>query len=185
MCLLLGPTMAPRSLPYANYDYVYKISVIGDINVGKTSFLELFATNRVRENYVSTIGVDFFSKLLYVDGENYKLQFWDTSGQERFRSLVPSYLRDAKGVILMYDITDPKTFANLPEWMNTIQESCLNCPMVVLIGNKTDLESEREVAYEEARGFANENNLDYLEMSTRNQGSVDSVMIHLARRNTT
>lgn len=170
-----------RMSPFTNYEYQFKVTVVGDMSVGKTSFLEMFSTNRVNNNYVSTIGIDFFTKMVNIEGENFRLKFWDTSGQERFRSLVPSYLRDAKGVLLMFDITDRNTFESLEPWLENIRGSCLNDPKVIIIGNKTDLEAKRQVTPEEAKRFAEQEGLDYREISTRNQEQVDAAAVHLAK----
>merc|ERR1712154_604897 len=108
------------------YDYLFKLVLIGDATVGKTSLLLRFADDCFEDNYISTIGVDFRFRTLTIDGELVKLQIWDTAGQERFRTITSAYYRGADGIILIYDITNPSTFSHVQDWLNEAQQYALS-----------------------------------------------------------
>ena len=133
-------------------DRLIKIVCIGDSGTGKTSIVQTFT----RKDDVDidriepTVGIDFATKRVTVGSKRIKMTIWDTAGQERFRSLAPSYYRGAEIIIVVYDITDEKTFENIDFWISQVKETVTTEPIMVLIGNKTDLEDERVV--ERARG---------------------------------
>ncbi|TDG43225.1 hypothetical protein AWZ03_010353 [Drosophila navojoa] len=134
-----------------NFDFLFKIVLIGDCCTGKTSILQRFKTGNYVERHGNTIGVDFSMKTIEVEGKQVKLQIWDTAGQERFRTITQSYYRANNGVIIVYDITKRATFANLQKWIEEVRRYTASNVLIILIGNKCDLESEREVDFEEAR----------------------------------
>ncbi|XP_023161021.1 ras-related protein Rab-43 [Drosophila hydei] len=134
-----------------NFDFLFKIVLIGDCCTGKTSILQRFKTGNYVERHGNTIGVDFSMKTIEVEGKQVKLQIWDTAGQERFRTITQSYYRANNGVIIVYDITKRSTFANLQKWIEEVRRYTASNVLIILIGNKCDLESEREVDFEEAR----------------------------------
>ena len=130
--------------------YVYKIVVIGDTNVGKSNIITRFTQNFFDENPHTTIGVEFFTKNVTIIGRDKKpvevsLQIWDTAGQERFRGIASSYYKSAKGIILVYEITNAQTFENLKKWMDEIKSHGESYIDLVLLGNKCDLVKERVV----------------------------------------
>ncbi|VDO43978.1 unnamed protein product [Haemonchus placei] len=120
-----------------SYDFLFKLLVIGEPSVGKSSLLLRFAENIFSHSYTSTIGVDF----------------WDTAGQERFRTLVSSYYRGAHGILIVFDITNEKTFDCLPYWLRTIEKLASENVVKLLVGNKCDLVSGREVSHEDVKAF--------------------------------
>ncbi|XP_002046402.3 ras-related protein Rab-43-like [Drosophila virilis] len=134
-----------------NFDFLFKIVLIGDCCTGKTSILQRFKTGNYVERHGNTIGVDFSMKTIEVEGKQVKLQIWDTAGQERFRTITQSYYRANNGVIIVYDITKRSTFANLQKWIEEVRRYTASNVLIILIGNKCDLEAEREVDFEEAR----------------------------------
>ncbi|KAJ0000450.1 hypothetical protein NQD34_012292 [Periophthalmus magnuspinnatus] len=105
------------------YDFLYKLLLIGDSGVGKTCLIIRFAEDNFNSTYISTIGIDFKVKTIDVDGRKVKLQVWDTAGQERFKTITTAYYRGAMGIILVYDITDEKSFENIQNWMKSIKEN--------------------------------------------------------------
>ncbi|KAG7264529.1 hypothetical protein CRUP_019901 [Coryphaenoides rupestris] len=104
------------------YDFLFKLLLIGDSGVGKTCLIIRFAEDNFNSTYISTIGIDFKVKTIDVDGKKVKLQVWDTAGQERFKTITTAYYRGAMGIILVYDITDDKSFENIQNWMKSIRE---------------------------------------------------------------
>ena len=149
------------------YDYLYKLLVIGDSGVGKSSILHRFCDNHYSENYLSTIGVDF--KIITIEhlGKKVKLQIWDTAGQERFRTITSSYYRGVQGAIIVFSVSDLDSFNHIPMWLNEIEKySNENC-CKILIGNKCDVHMKRAVDYTVAKEFADNNKLNYLECSAK------------------
>ena len=123
------------------HEIVEKIKIIflGAAGVGKTSITQLFMYSQFQPDYQTTVGIDFFTREIQYQGRNVNLQIWDTAGQEQFRSLIPGYIRDAKVVILVYDVSDPKTLTAAKEWFDQVLEIQGSVPITFLVGNKTDL----------------------------------------------
>ncbi|XP_041023956.1 ras-related protein RABC2a-like [Juglans microcarpa x Juglans regia] len=165
----------------SSYDLSFKILVIGDSGVGKSSLLVSFISNTV-ENLSPTIGVDFKIKLLTVGGKKLKLTIWDTAGQERFRTLTSSYYRGAQGIILVYDVTRRDTFTNLSDvWAKEVELYSTNQDCVkMLVGNKVDIDSERVVSREEGIALAKELGCLFLECSARTRENVEQCFEELA-----
>ncbi|KAL1549386.1 Ras-related protein RABC2a [Salvia divinorum] len=165
----------------SNYDLSFKILLIGDSAVGKSSLLVSFISNVV-DDLSPTVGVDFKIKFLTVGGKKLKLTIWDTAGQERFRTLTSSYYRGAHGIILVYDVTRRDTFTNLSDvWAKELElystnEHCLK----MLVGNKVDKESERVVSREEGMSLAKELGCLFLECSARTRENVEQCFAELA-----
>ncbi|XP_030372120.1 ras-related protein Rab-43 [Scaptodrosophila lebanonensis] len=134
-----------------NFDFLFKVVLIGDCGTGKTCIVERFKTGNYVDRHGNTIGVDFSMKTIAVDGKQVKLQIWDTAGQERFRTITQSYYRSANGVIIVYDITKRASFSNLQRWIEEVRRYTASNVPIILIGNKCDLETEREVDFEEVR----------------------------------
>ncbi|XP_059667562.1 ras-related protein RABC2a [Cornus florida] len=164
-----------------SYDLSFKILLIGDSGVGKSSLLVSFISNSA-EDLAPTIGVDFKIKLLRVGGKRLKLTVWDTAGQERFRTLTSSYYRGAQGIILVYDVTRRETFTNLSDvWAKEIDLYSTNQDCVkMLVGNKVDRESERVVNREEGIALAKEHGCLFLECSAKTREKVEKCFEELA-----
>ena len=126
-----------------------------------------FTDNKFREQHEITIGVEFESKTIEVEGKIIKIQIWDTAGHEAFQSITRSYYKGAVGALLVYDITRKDTFAHLVKWLSEVKENASKDITIILIGNKNDLENERQVPYEEGENFAKENDLLFLETSAK------------------
>ncbi|ODV66733.1 hypothetical protein HYPBUDRAFT_217687 [Hyphopichia burtonii NRRL Y-1933] len=132
----------------------YKIVFLGDQSVGKTSLITRFMYDTFDDQYAATIGIDFLSKTMYLeDNKTIRLQLWDTAGQERFRSLIPSYIRDSHVAVICYDITNKKSFNNLEKWINDVKLERGNDVIIVIVGNKSDLNNKRQVTVEEAENL--------------------------------
>jgi len=163
-------------------DYVFKILVVGNSYVGKSSFLMRLCTNAFSARYSSTIGVDFYSKALRIEDKIISLQLWDTAGQERFQSVTKAYYRGAHGVVLMYDISQEESFIAVKTWINSIQENVDEMPAaMLLVGNKVDLEetNEREVSTESGESFAKMYNADFMETSAKTGYNVGNSLLML------
>ncbi|CAI9762096.1 unnamed protein product [Fraxinus pennsylvanica] len=165
----------------SNYDLSFKILLIGDSGVGKSSLLVSFISNAV-DDLAPTIGVDFKIKLLTVGGKKLKLTIWDTAGQERFRTLTSSYYRGAQGIVLVYDVTRRDTFTNLSDvWAKEVELYSTNQDCIkMLVGNKVDRESERAVSREEGIALATEFGCLFLECSARTRENVERCFEELA-----
>jgi Ras-related protein Rab-1A len=157
-----------------NVDNVFKILIIGDSNVGKSSLLIRFSDNEYYNNYITTIGLDFRTKKININNKIIRLEIWDAAGQERFRALTKLYYRNCCGVLLVFDITDEKSFINVKNWINEFNKHCEN-PNVskILIGNKCDLISEKKVSYEEIDKLCLIYNLNYIETSAKENINVE------------
>ncbi|KAH7662973.1 Small GTPase superfamily ARF/SAR type protein [Dioscorea alata] len=165
----------------SGFDYSFKVLLIGDSGVGKSSLLVSFISNHV-DDLSPTIGVDFKIKSLTVAGKRLKLTIWDTAGQERFRTLTGSYYRGAQGIILVYDVTRRETFTNLSdEWAKEIELYSTNQDCVkVLVGNKVDQEADRMVSREEGIALAQEYGCLFLECSAKTRENVEKCFEELA-----
>ncbi|XP_013137301.1 PREDICTED: ras-related protein Rab-43 [Papilio polytes] len=141
------------SVPDEQFDYLFKIVLIGDCGTGKTCIVQRLKSGNFIERHGNTIGVDFSMKTLIVDGKRVKLQIWDTAGQERFRTITQSYYRSANGVIIVYDITKRSTFLSLQKWIEEVRRYTSSNVIVSLIGNKCDLTDQREVEADEPKSF--------------------------------
>ncbi|KAH0794898.1 small GTP-binding protein [Histomonas meleagridis] len=163
------------------YKHSFKFIVIGSSGVGKTSILKRLIDDQFSAENVSTIGVEYMSTVLEIDGQPIKLQIWDTAGQEKFRSIAKSYFRHAVGVILVYDITDRKSFDNLSLWLNDVHALCDPNAAITMIGNKLDLSSQRVVSLSEAQTFAASHQLTYIETSARGGDNVTEAFNRAAK----
>jgi small GTP-binding protein len=160
----------------------YKFIIIGSSGVGKTCLLKRLVDGTFIEDTSSTIGVEFDSITLNIDNRKVKLQIWDTAGQERFRSISKTYYRNAVGVILVFDVTDRKSFDSLSTWLNDVHALCDSNAVIELIGNKTDLGSRRIVTLVEAETFANQHQMEYLETSAKSNENVRDAFVNVAAK---
>ena len=142
--------------------------------------LQRAADDTYTESYISTIGVDFKIRTIELDGKTIKLQIWDTAGQERFRTITSSYYRGAHGIIIVYDITDRDSFDNVKQWLNEIDRYACENVNKLLVGNKSDLDSKRQVEFDEAKAFADERGIPFLETSAKSATNVEKAFLTMA-----
>ncbi|CAH9086585.1 unnamed protein product [Cuscuta europaea] len=161
------------------YDYLFKLLLIGDSGVGKSCLLLRFADDSYLESYISTIGVDFKIRTVEQDGKTIKLQIWDTAGQERFRTITSSYYRGAHGIIVVYDVTDMESFNNVKQWLSEIDRYASDNVNKLLVGNKSDLTAQKAVSYEVAKAFADEIGIPLLETSAKNAQNVEQAFMEM------
>lgn len=165
------------------FDYQFRLILIGDSTVGKSSLLRYFTDGKFAELCDPTVGVDFFARLVEVrPGIRVKLQLWDTAGQERFRSITRSYYRHSVGVIVIYDITNRASFDHASDWF---QEAQLHIDpfsaVYIIVGHKTDLDAEREVTFREGKQLANAHNVHFLETSAKTGQNVEETFTVVAK----
>ncbi|XP_054845145.1 ras-related protein Rab-19 isoform X2 [Eublepharis macularius] len=164
------------------FDYLFKIILIGDSNVGKTCVVHRFKSGQYNVKQQNTIGVDFTVRSLEIDGKKVKIQVWDTAGQERFRTITQSYYRSAHGAILAYDMTRRSTFESIPHWIHEIEKYGAANLVLMLIGNKSDETEKRQVLFEDACTLAEKHGLlAVLETSAKEAQNVDEVFILMAK----
>ncbi|KAL6471213.1 hypothetical protein MHYP_G00198630 [Metynnis hypsauchen] len=162
------------------YDYLFKLLLIGDSGVGKSCLLLRFADDTYTESYISTIGVDFKIRTIEMDGKIVKLQIWDTAGQERFRTITSSYYRGAHGIIIVYDVTDQESFNNVKQWLEEIDRYACENVSKLLVGNKSDLTSKKVVDFTTAKEFAEPLKIPFLETSAKNASNVEKAFLTMA-----
>eukprot|EP00918_Siedleckia_nematoides_P024873 GHVU01053731.1.p1 GENE.GHVU01053731.1~~GHVU01053731.1.p1 ORF type:complete len:215 (-),score=28.41 GHVU01053731.1:668-1312(-) len=155
------------------YDYLFKLLLIGDSGVGKSCLLLRFADDTYTDNYISTIGVDFKIRTIDHEGKIVKLQIWDTAGQERFRTITSSYYRGAHGIIIVYDVTDRDSFTNVKNWMKEIDKYAMENVNKLLVGNKNDLTAKKVVSFEEGQDLAESYGICFIETSAKNSQNVE------------
>jgi len=143
----------------------YKIVILGDQHVGKTSILSKYKYETIEDGYAPTVGIDFLTKNVFLEDKTIRLIMWDTAGQERFKSLIPSYLKNAHSIILTFDITSKSSFNSLNKWLQEIKDHVPENVFIVICGNKIDLNNKRQITKAEGEKFANEKNLAYVETS--------------------
>jgi len=161
------------------YDFLFKLLLIGDSGVGKSCLLLRFADQTYTPNYISTIGVDFKIRTIELDGKTIKLQIWDTAGQERFRTITSSYYRGAHGIIVVYDVTDKGSFNNVRQWMVEIDRYASENVNRLLVGNKCDL-SNKTVDFETAKSLAEQWSVTFLETSAKDNTNVENAFLTMA-----
>jgi len=162
------------------YDYLFKLLLIGDSGVGKSCLLLRFADDTYTDSYISTIGVDFKIRTIELEGKTVKLQIWDTAGQERFRTITSSYYRGAHGIIIVYDVTDADTFANVKTWLGEIERYAVDGVKRLLVGNKSDLVDKKVVDYNTAKDFADEVGIPFLEASAKSSSNVEQAFLTMS-----
>ncbi|XP_069946997.1 ras-related protein Rab-1A [Cherax quadricarinatus] len=162
------------------YDYLFKLLLIGDSGVGKSCLLLRFADDTYTESYISTIGVDFKIRTIELDGKTIKLQIWDTAGQERFRTITSSYYRGAHGIIVVYDTTDQESFNNVKQWLQEIDRYACENVNKLLVGNKCDLTHKKVVDFQTAKEYADSLGIPFLETSAKNATNVEQAFMTMA-----
>jgi len=169
------------------YDVLFKIIVVGDSGVGKSNIITRYVDESFTLESKTTIGVEYYFKTCIIDDLTIKLQIWDTAGQERFRSIITSYYRGASGVLLIYDITKINSFNNINRWIDDIKKGCDENAVIMLVGNKADLENLRTVNSKLALDFAKHNDMLFCEASALDdfniQTAFDDLVIAMAQKN--
>ena len=157
------------------YDKTCSILLLGDTSVGKTCLISRYANGVFKEEYISTVGVDYVSKQEIINDQNINVKLWDTAGQERYKALTPSYLRGAEGIVLVYDVTKSESFDSLKVWIDSLKSNLgENSLPIIIDGNKIDLD-DRDVSKETAQKFAQEYNYKYFETSAKSGVGVDEL----------
>ncbi|XP_075230619.1 RAS oncogene family member Rab11 [Lycorma delicatula] len=156
------------------YDYLFKVVLIGDSGVGKSNLLSRFTRNEFNLESKSTIGVEFATRSIQVDGKTIKAQIWDTAGQERYRAITSAYYRGAVGALLVYDIAKHLTYENVERWLRELRDHADQNIVIMLVGNKSDLRHLRAVPTDEAKSFAERNSLSFIETSALDSTNVEA-----------
>ena len=157
----------------SNVDYIFKIVLIGDTNVGKSSILLRYTDDIYHSRYISTIGVDFKIKTIELDGKIVKLQLWDTAGQEKFKTITSSYYRGAHGFIVVYDITNFNSFLSVKNWIQEILYYSNDKAKIIILGNKNELENQRQVSIFDTNELSNQLKIPIFEVSARNNFDIN------------
>merc|ERR1712184_44488 len=161
------------------YDYLFKVVLIGDSGVGKSNLLSRFTRNEFNLESKSTIGVEFATRSIQVDGRTIKAQIWDTAGQERYRAITAAYYRGAVGALLVYDIAKHLTYENVERWLKELRDHADSNIVIMLVGNKSDLRHLRAVPTEEARAYAERNGLSFIETSALDSTNVEQAFSNI------
>ena len=164
------------------FDCLVKILLIGDSGVGKSCILESFEKGSFRVNHVPTIAIDFSVKIVKIGDQLVKMQVWDTAGQERFNTLTASFFKATHGILLTFSLTDKNSFANTSKWLQQIHAQAPKNAIIFLVGNKKDLEAERQVTREEAENAAKEYGVEYFETSACTGEGVNETFMSLGTK---
>ena len=156
-------------------DYTIKYIIVGNAYVGKSNIIYRFVENKFSENYKATINLDFSYKNMKINDKIFRIQLWDTAGQEEFQSISRGYYKSGACALVVYDITDRETFNNVSSWVEECKNNGPSTITLVLVGNKIDLEDKRQVTYEEGEDFANRNNMQFFETSALNGTNIDKL----------
>ena len=151
----------------------HKVVLIGNSAVGKTSIINQYIYNSSAPDHTPTVGIDFFAKTLDLNGQSLRLQIWDTAGQEKFHSLIPSYIRNSTVAVFVFDITSENSFEDLEKWYKMVED--IANPKLVVVGNKVDLEEERKISEEDGKKFADAHQAFYIETSARTPTNIDKL----------
>ncbi|CAG8604924.1 18402_t:CDS:2 [Dentiscutata erythropus] len=165
----------------AAYDYLIKLLLIGDSGVGKSCLLLRFSDDSFTPSFITTIGIDFKIRTIELDGKRIKLQIWDTAGQERFRTITTAYYRGAMGILLVYDVTDERSFNNIRNWFSNIEQHASEGVNKILIGNKCDWVEKKAITKEQGQALADEFKIKFLETSAKANINVEEAFFTLAR----
>ncbi|XP_019186765.1 PREDICTED: ras-related protein RGP1-like [Ipomoea nil] len=160
-------------------DYVFKVVLIGDSAVGKSQLLARFSRDDFSIDSKATIGVEFQTRTVVIDDKSVKAQIWDTAGQERYRAVTSAYYRGALGAMLVYDITKRQTFDHIARWLEELRGHADKNLVIILVGNKTDLESDRVVSTEDAKEYAEKENLFFIETSALDSTNVETAFLNI------
>ena len=165
---------------YPEYNYLFKLLLVGDSGVGKSSLLLRFSDDTFSDTYISTIGVDFKIQTLMLGDKTVKLQVWDTAGQERFRTITASYYRGAQGVVVVYDVTNQTSFDNIAKWVDEIDRYAGEHVTRIIVANKADLEEKRVISTDTGVKYAEQLGVTFMEASAKNSKNVCEAFLQLA-----
>ena len=166
-----------------NNELLYKILLLGDSSVGKTCFLMRYTDNTYQEIHMSTIGIDNkFKDVELEDGKKVKIQIWDTAGQDRFRSITRNYYKGANGIVLIFDVTNKKSYENVKNWVKQIKEEVSSRVTIILVANKIDDVNHRIVTKEEGEKIANECGLMFFECSAKTGENIEHAFNELVKK---
>ena len=156
-----------------------KIIILGDSKVGKTSFIIRFTKNKFDETYLATIGIDYIYRIINIENKQYKLMYYDTAGEEKYKSIPKNYIKNMQGIILMYDITNKLSFDSIIDWISDVKEiKGENFPMI-LVGNKIDLNESREVTEEMGYELAEKNQIEFFETSNKDGTNIQEAGLEI------
>ena len=167
-----------------NYDKKCQLLIIGDSTVGKTSILTKYSSKTFNENYLATVGLDFFTKDEVIDNKIIRVKIWDTAGQERYKSLTRCFFQKAQGVMIVYDVNCEKSYNNLKFWIESLKSNLyedFDKVPIILIGNKIDI-PKRKIDKEIAKDFAKSNDCEYFETSAKTGEGVDNAIRELVKQ---
>jgi Ras-related protein Rab-1A len=160
-----------------DYDKTCQILLLGDMAVGKTCLINRYTNGVFKEEYISTVGFDYYTKQEEINNKTVQVKLWDTAGQERFKTLTPSFLRNAEGVIIVFDVTSQDSFDNVKGWINSIKSNLGEKIIpIIIVGNKIDMENMREISKEDGKKIASENDFKYFETSAKTGIGVDEAI---------
>ncbi|CAD6189816.1 unnamed protein product [Caenorhabditis auriculariae] len=161
------------------YDYLFKIVLIGDSGVGKTNILSRFAKNQFSLDSQTTIGVEFSTKTVQIEGKTVKAQIWDTAGQERYKAITSAYYRGAVGALVVYDIAKHGSYESVEKWLKELRNHADQNIFIMLVGNKTDLRHLRSVPTDVARMYAEKNKFAFIETSALDSTNIESAFLNI------
>ena len=166
----------------AEIDYTIKILIVGDTNVGKTNIIYRYFNNQYNQLYMATTGIDLKSTTIELKGKKLRIQLWDTAGQEKYRSITSNLFLKVQGFLVVYDITDEKSFIHLKDWVKSIKEECGSHIPMLIVGNKNDLENDRLVSKNEAISYAKKEKLEYIETSSKSGENIKEAIILITQK---
>ena len=163
-----------------NFDYLLKYIIIGDAAVGKSNLLLRYTHGQFKPEYQLTIGVEFGAKNIQINNKIFRIQIWDTAGQENFRSITRAYYKNSVCALVVYDISSRDSFNNVSTWVEDCKNQSPKTIFMALVGNKSDLEDKRAVSYEEGKDFADKNEMMFFETSAKTGVNVDEIFSQTA-----
>ena len=163
-------------------EYTIKILIVGDTNVGKTNILYRYFDNQYNQHYMATTGIDLKSTTIELKGKKLRIQLWDTAGQEKYRAITSNLFLKVQGFLVVYDITNERSFINLKEWVKSIKEECGSHIPMIIIGNKNDLENERLISKNDAVSYAKKEKLEYIETSSKSGENIKEAIILITQK---